>query len=204
MEYHYPFTSESTLREKLGKANLLTSRVEAALELAKKAHRFQKRDQGNNYLEEHIYTIAAEVLGRYTNDPELEDILILGILHDVLEDDPSATSEDIEKYFGRAMRENLGLLTKKPEDNTNELSQEKKRAITVKVVDQLRGRSRLAQIIRLEDRLNNLRSIKEANKPKYERYCEETKNIFIPFAKEYVPIYEPLLLAELKRLRTEE
>jgi (p)ppGpp synthase/HD superfamily hydrolase len=199
MAFKPPFVSKETLLEKLASLDLLTDKIKEALKYADAAHKNQKRDQGNAYLEEHIYPIAMGIIERYQNDPDLENIVILGILHDVLEDDPNVVHQDIEDDFGKDMLADLLLVTKKPQENTSKLSQEEKRAVNVSMLNNLKSASRKAQIVKLEDRLNNLSSFEKADTPKYQRYVEEVRALFIPFADQTMPSYVNLFEEQLSR-----
>lgn len=195
-----PYITKDELIGSLDAIGLYTPRVERALEYAERAHKEQKRDFGFPYLEEHIYPITASILQRYANDPELEEIVITGLLHDVLEDDPNASAEEMKKDFGELTLANVQLVTKKPEENLSTIPNEQKIEINVKMLKALEHAPRVAQIIKLEDRLNNLASFEKQSGPKYVRYVQETKNYFIPFAEAHLPMYAPLFQEQVNRL----
>ena len=192
MSFKPPCVSRDELENQLQQSHILSQQIQLALQYAERAHKDQKRDQGNPYLEEHIYPIAVGIANRHQGDPDLENMVTLGILHDVLEDDPNVLPQDIERDFGKDMVADLFLVTKRPEDNTSKLSQEETRAINANMLLKLERGSRRARIVKMEDRLNNLSSFESADRPKYQRYIEETRNLFIPFAKEFVPEYKVL------------
>ncbi len=98
------------------------------------------------------------------------------------------------------MATNVSLLTKKPEENVAEIPENKKTRINAKILKKLEYAPRSAQIVKLEDRLNNLSSFEKANTPKYVRYVKETEDLFIPFAKKTIPLYKNLLIEQLNRL----
>ncbi len=200
MPFKPPYASKENFLAQLEQAGLLAPRMQTALEYARRAHKDQKRDQGNPYLEEHIYPIGSGILKRHAADPELENMVILGVLHDVVEDDPNVLLPDIERDFGRVMLDKLLLVTKKPNENTDLLSEEEKRVVNARMLQNLEHASRLAQIVKLEDRLNNLASIERADTPKYLRYVEETRTMFIPFAERVAASYVGLYLEQLARL----
>ena len=166
MSFKRPSVSKKELQERLEQSNVLIPRITAAIECAQRAHKNQKRDNGNPYLEEHIYPIAFAVVDRYKNDPDLENILILGILHDVLEDDPNASPTDIEQRFGQEMLAHLLLLTKKPEENIGALSEAEKMSINARILQKLENAPRSVQIVKLEDRLNNFSCIEKVDTEK--------------------------------------
>ena len=75
-------------------------KIEYAIYYATKAHTGQKRKQENIDMIFHPFTVGM-ILQRNGYD---EDIVTAGILHDVVED-TNHTFEDIEKEFGKKVRE---------------------------------------------------------------------------------------------------
>lgn len=200
MSFQPPHADEKELVDALKQAGFFTTNVQKALSYAKRAHQNQKRDFGTPYLEEHIYPIALNILNHNGNHLALEDVLVLGILHDVVEDNPHVSLMDIEKDFGRNMATAVSLLTKKPEENLAEISEAQKTHLNAKILKSLEYAPQPAQIVKLEDRLNNLSSFEKANTPKYVRYVKETEDLFIPFAQKTIPLYKNLLIEQLNRL----
>lgn len=79
---------------------LIMDKIEYAIYYATKAHTGQKRKQENIDMIFHPFTVGM-ILQRNGYD---EDIVTAGILHDVVED-TNHTFEDIEKEFGKKVRE---------------------------------------------------------------------------------------------------
>lgn len=200
MPFQAPYLTKDELSKELQRNGLLTKHVEKALEYAERAHKNQKRDLGKPYLEEHIYPIAASILKHDDNDPAMEDVLILGILHDTIEDSLGITPGGIEQEFGKDMLVNLLLLTKKQEDNLPSLSEGQKMSINKMMLEKIEHAPRSVQIVKLEDRLNNLSSFEKPDTPKYQRYVIETRELFIPFAEKTIPLYKELFLNRLADL----
>lgn len=62
----------------------------------------------------------------------------------------------------------------------------------------------VAQIAKLEDRLNNISCIEKIDKPRLARYVQETKESYIPFATLInQPMYADLLNKQIERITRE-
>ena len=84
--------------------------VHKAYKLAKKAHKGQVDKAGRNYIE-HPKRVAKKL-----KSPTAK---IVGYLHDVVED-TSYTLDDIEKIFGKEIRDKVSLMTHRKEDSYDE------------------------------------------------------------------------------------
>ena len=69
------------------------------------------RDGGGNYLTEHIYYLTSLIYSDYKNDPRIEDLVIVSLLHDSVEDGGISLLE-IRKIFGERVSEIIELLSK--------------------------------------------------------------------------------------------
>ncbi len=74
----------------------LTQRIEQAIVRATVLHHFQKRKVSGVPYIVHPYSVAF-LLAHYTDD---EDVIIAGLLHDVLEDTPEYTEDMLRDEFG--------------------------------------------------------------------------------------------------------
>jgi len=194
------FVSQKEIEDLFISQGLYTEKIRKALQQAMKSHRDQKRDDGNPYLEEHIYPIMKSVAARYKNKQGIEDLLITCALHDVVEDDASVSVSELTNSFGETIVNCVRLLTKSPEENAYGLSQAQKRKINRGVIERLMNAPLIAQIVKLEDRLNNISCFETINSPKTERYTAETYDIYIPFAAKVAPVYVGLLQEQVDRL----
>jgi len=176
-----PNFSEEELISLLKSKQMFSEKVRLAIEQAKKSHKTQKRDDGSEYLTQHIYPIVADLL----SVTDLEDVIIGALLHDVLEDDPNADKEELKTVFGQHILEIVLPLTKKPEDNTPGIAPKKKTEINKNMLKNLENAPPESKLIKLADRTNNIQSSRRESmkKEKYERYVKETKELFLPFAK---------------------
>ncbi len=155
--------------------------IEKAYRFADEHHRGQKRLSGEAFVNHPLN--VAYILSEYQTDPTT---IIAGLLHDCIEDTP-ATYADIESRFG----EEVALLT----EGVTKLGQYK-----FKGVDDLEEEKHLLQaknyqkmliamskdirvlIIKLADRLHNLRTLESLPEHKQKRIAKETLDIFAPLA----------------------
>lgn len=147
--------------------------LENALLFAKKAHEGQKRDNGDPYFvhPKRVVAILQDELG--ITD---EIVLASAALHDTMED-CGVTEEEIASRFGPEVAHNVFLLTKSKETHHN--------PVLVKAyLDRIKASSKEVQLIKLADRLDNIRDLKQCpDRKKVERYTKETREIFLPWAE---------------------
>ncbi len=183
------------IRPKVTKEELLTKmseiknsdNVKKALDLATKAHNGQLREGGGSYLTEHVYLVTSLLFEEYKNDPRINDLVTISLLHDVVEDG-GVKIANIKTLFGNSISESVALLSKTQEEDDPSLSQNEKYIVTQNYLLRL-SENIDAVIIKLFDRLANINSILEDSvvlkHEKYLRYIRETKNLYIPLAKRY-------------------
>ena len=145
-----------------------------AYEYAKEAHSNQKRASGEPYF---IHPCAvAEILMDLGQDSAT---IAAALLHDVIEDTP-ATEEDIRREFGEEVLTLVGSVTKlekivfKSKEDENA---ENFRKIFVAMAKDLR-----VIIIKLADRLHNMRSLNFLSEERQKRMANETLDIYAPLA----------------------
>jgi len=181
-----PFVTKKDLLTQMSEIKN-SDKVEKALEIATKAHKGQIRDGGGKYLNEHIYYVTSLLYEGFKNDKDIEDLVVLALLHDSVEDGGIKVSF-IEKTFGKDIADTISLLSKTPEEEEQSQTQDQKYMVTQNYLNRL-SENRWAVIVKMYDRIANVNSITKdtvALKPeKYMRYLKETKNLFIPLAKKY-------------------
>ncbi|MBQ9016407.1 MAG: bifunctional (p)ppGpp synthetase/guanosine-3',5'-bis(diphosphate) 3'-pyrophosphohydrolase [Firmicutes bacterium] len=145
-----------------------------AYDVAEEMHRGQLRKSGEPYL---IHPMAvAEILADLGMD---EETIIAGLLHDVVEDTPY-TKEELVRDFG----EEVGLLV----DGVTKLGSLKFESKEARQVENLRkmflamSKDIRVLIIKLSDRLHNLRTINYMSHEKIVEKCQETLDIYAPLA----------------------
>lgn len=149
------------------------SRIRAAFEFARDAHSLQKRKSGEPYIIHpvNVARIVAE---------ELElgaDPVIAAFLHDVVED-TSYTIEDIRVRFGDEVAFLVGVLTKKKQDKYVHSKQvDNFRQILASMQYDVR-----ALLIKLADRLHNMRTLNSMRTDKQMKIAGETDYFYAPLA----------------------
>lgn len=156
-----------------------SERVKRAEEIAKKAHEGQFRKTGEPYI---VHPMAVKkILEEWGMD---EDTIIAGILHDTVED-TNLTLKDIEKEFGESVAFLVDGVTKLsvarngmrdldtylPETKDNFLR------LMVALGDDIR-----VLIIKLADRLHNLRTLSALPPDKQRKIAKESLDVFAPLA----------------------
>lgn len=108
------------------------------------------------------------------------DTICAAILHDAIEKskEDSAVVEDLRSNFGDSMYDTIRSLT---EPKTNEENREK---LLVKYFDSISKGPKMPRFIKLADRLDNARFLKnDRKKEKALRYKEETQKYILPLAE---------------------
>lgn len=148
--------------------------IEKAYNLSKVAHEGQERVSGDPYI-----THPVEV-GCILADLEMDDSSIAaGILHDTIED-TTLTYEQIKKEFGEEIAElvdGVTKLTKIPYTTKQEIQAENFRKMFLAMAKDIR-----VIIIKLCDRLHNMRTLKFMTKDKQLQKARETMEIYAPLA----------------------
>src|SRR5256884_2449041 len=137
-------------------------------------HKGQKRASGESYLVHPLE--VANILANMKLD---EVSVATGLLHDVVED-TLVDLETIRKYFGEEIAHLVNGLTKIAQ--ISNISREEQQAENVRkmllaMVDDVR-----IVLIKLADRLHNMRTLQYLNPEKRKRIAEETMEIFAPIA----------------------
>lgn len=202
--WEIPHTEREQLEEQLTAFRLLASdEVQAALTLAEIAHRDQKRDEGKPYLEYHIYPVTLEVVrSAWFFAPLLlaPTLPAAALLHDAVEDS-GLTLADVQRYCGEQVRVNVEALTKPPRTSFPGSEEEQRNAVNEAYFKGLRAAPHEAHFIKLEDRLQNLRTVHLGrNVAKTLHYIRETRQWHLPFAQEVCSWYAQELESTLKVL----
>lgn len=200
--------TKEQLVEEVKKNEIYTSLVRKAIKQAEKSHANQSRDDGSSNLYTHIYPVAYSILKRYKGEKNLEDLVILALLHDTMEDDENFDNSVCFKIFNKSICENVKKLTKDERSFRNYSGSNKyvyellKFFCNKEYIENVKDASEICKIVKLEDRLNNLRGIeKVGGSLKNFRYIIESETLFISMAKKTKSFnYIPLLKKEIKRL----
>jgi GTP diphosphokinase / guanosine-3',5'-bis(diphosphate) 3'-diphosphatase len=147
--------------------------IEEAFDFSKKAHEEQKRLSGEPYFH-HAYE-TAKTLANIKMSPTT---IVAGLLHDVIED-AHADEKEIEELFGEEVLFLVRGVTKlgKIKYRGVERHNESLRKLFVAVSQDIR-----VIIIKLADRLHNMKTLEHIPQHKRERIAKETLEIYVPIA----------------------
>jgi GTP pyrophosphokinase len=154
-------------------------RIKRALDFAEKAHHNQLRKSGEPYIIHPFET--AKILAEFKADT---DTIVAGLLHDTIEDSEESstnhvTQEDIEKEFGKDVAFLVNGVTKlgKLKYRGVKRHTESLRKLFVAMAEDIR-----VIMIRLADRLHNVRTLQYVRPDKQKRIALETLEIYAPIA----------------------
>lgn len=148
--------------------------IKSAFEFGALAHKGQKRKSGGDYIWHPV--AVAEILAEIQLDHES---LIAAILHDVIED-TSYNKDDIIERFGQNVAEIVDGVTKLGKlefDNPQEAQAESFRKMIMAMSRDIR-----VILIKLADRLHNMRTLGVMRPDKQRRIARETLEIYAPIA----------------------
>lgn len=149
-------------------------RIKVAYEFADQAHHGQVRKSGEPYI---LHPLAvAEILVNMGMDVTS---IIAALLHDVVED-TTVSLESVEKQFGHTCAMIVDGLTKLEKiqfKSKEEHQNENYRKMFVAMAQDMR-----VILIKLADRLHNMRTLKYQSEESQRRIADETLEIFVPIA----------------------
>jgi GTP pyrophosphokinase len=162
--------------------------IKRAYRLAKKAHTGQKRASGEPYIQ-HCLAVAS-ILINLGMPPET---IIAGLLHDAVED-TGVTLKDIERDFGKDIAKQVDGVTKlsqlpRVSSHSRRPGRQRKEATKSELAKETLRKTFLAMgedirvvVIKLADRLHNMRTLSHLPPDKRKRIAKETMEIFAPLA----------------------
>jgi guanosine-3',5'-bis(diphosphate) 3'-pyrophosphohydrolase len=148
--------------------------IRAAYEFGRAMHEGQYRHSGEPYFS-HPVAVAAIL-----TEQQLDDgTIITALLHDTVED-TRASYKDIETLFGRDVAELVDGVTKLTNLQLN--STETKQAENFRKLFMAMSKDLRVILVKLADRLHNMRTIKAMRAEKQAQKARETMDIFAPLA----------------------
>ena len=156
-----------------------SDRIKKAVEMATKAHEGQFRKTGEPYI---IHPLAVKkILEEWGMD---EDTIIAGILHDTVED-TSLTLNDVKQEFGESVAFLVDGVTKlstarngmRDIDTYLPTTKDNFLRLMIALGDDIR-----VLIIKLADRLHNLRTLSALPPDKQKKIAKESLEVFAPLA----------------------
>lgn len=157
--------------------------ISRAFDLTKEAHEGQKRSSGDPY-----FLHPVEV-ARIVADLQMDqESIIAALLHDTLED-TKLTPKIIEEEFGESVKDLVEGVTKlKRQIVPNATQRQKAVAESQRSAESLRkmllamARDVRVMVIKLADRLHNMRTIESLDPDRSVRIAQETLDIYAPLA----------------------
>jgi GTP pyrophosphokinase len=150
------------------------TQIENAFHFSQAAHEGQFRNSGEPYISHPL--AVASILAQWHLDSQA---LTAGLLHDVMED-TAITKEQIEKNFGKSVAELVDGVSKL--DKIEFESKEKAQAENFRKMLLAMARDVRVILIKLADRLHNMRTLDAVSPHKRNRIARETMDIYAPIA----------------------
>lgn len=148
--------------------------VREAIEFSRAAHQGQKRQSGDPYISHPI--AVARILATLRLDVQA---IIAALLHDVVED-TSITTEQVAEKFGKPVAKLVDGLSKL--DRIQFETREDAQAENFRKMLMAMARDVRVILIKLADRLHNMRTLESMSHDKCERIARETMEIYAPIA----------------------
>lgn len=148
--------------------------IEKAFLFSEKAHEGQLRRSGEPYIS-HPLSVAGILA-----DLKLDvDTIMTGLLHDTVEDTP-VTLEDIQREFGETVAYLVDGVTKIGQMNFRNSFEKQGENIRKMIVSM--GKDVRVVLVKLADRLHNMRTLNHMPYEKQTRIAQETLEIYCPLA----------------------
>ena len=148
--------------------------IDRAVEYADAKHQYQKRKDGSPYI---IHPLAvAEIVAEMGLDV---DAILGALLHDCIED-TDASHDEIAKLFGETVAELVEGVTKLTRANFS--SSEQAQMENLRKMFMAMSKDIRVVLIKIADRLHNMRTMQYQTPEKQIKKCRETMDIYAPLA----------------------
>ena len=164
------------MAEKLGftEDSAEAEQIAQAIDFARRAHAGQSRASGDPYIE-HPLAVASILADLKMDVPTI----VAALLHDVVEDTPF-TLDDIEQSFGSEVAQLVDGVTKL--DRLEVRTREEEQAENLRKMLLAMAKDIRVILIKLADRLHNMRTLKHLDANRVQRIAKETMEIYAPLA----------------------
>lgn len=155
--------------------------LDRAIEFTKQVHAHQTRHSGEPY-----YTHPESVAKMLANMGMDSHTILAGLMHDVIEDGKDITYEKLASMFGQDIAGMVDGVTKLTKTGKNEMisrediQAESFRKMFLAIANDIR-----VVIIKLNDRLHNMRTLQYCSEEKQIRKARETLDIYAPLAHRF-------------------
>ena len=155
--------------------------LDRAIEFTKQVHAHQTRHSGEPY-----YTHPESVAIMLANMGMDRHTILAGLMHDVIEDGKDITYEKLASMFGQDIAGMVDGVTKLTKTGKNEMisrediQAESFRKMLLAIANDIR-----VVIIKLNDRLHNMRTLQYCSEEKQIRKARETLDIYAPLAHRF-------------------
>jgi (p)ppGpp synthase/HD superfamily hydrolase len=204
-----PENRESFLKRLESLPEEIVQTIDFAYDLTKEAHRTAQRDSGERYFE-HPRQVALILIDELKIlDP---DMIMALLFHDTGEDSPifgnvtkdykeweKAAEFRIKKVANKKVAKYVIALTKPKADNINFFSKEQAHNF---YIQKLKESSPETILLKMCDRLHNLRSLSGTTPQKQTKTCIETLNIYFPIfdlIKDKYPQHHSYLINQMQQ-----
>ena len=168
---HYE-TMQAAVRKRLPGADMAL--IDKAVDFANAKHQYQKRKDGSPYI---IHPLAtAQIVAEMGLD---QDAILGALLHDCIED-TDTSHDDVERIFGTTVAElveGVTKLTRADFSSKEEAQMENLRKMFMAMSKDIR-----VVLIKIADRLHNMRTMQYQTPEKQIKKCRETMDIYAPLA----------------------
>ena len=168
---HYE-SMQAAVRKRLPGADLAL--IDKAVDFANAKHQHQKRKDGSPYI---IHPLAtAQIVAEMGLD---QDAILGALLHDCIED-TDTSHDDVERLFGTTVAElveGVTKLTRADFTSKEEAQMENLRKMFMAMSKDIR-----VVLIKIADRLHNMRTMQYQTPEKQIKKCRETMDIYAPLA----------------------
>lgn len=175
---------QGRLKDLSGEEKLL---IDFAYDIAKESHRPQSRDGGERYFE-HVRAVALILMDECTLKDS--DLIISALLHDSIEDAATFANATrayskwkeiaffrISRVFGERVAKIVIALTKPKIDGEEIKTKEESLSMYYKNLEESGAE---AVLVKMCDRLHNLRSLSSTTPEKQGRIKKETREVYLP------------------------
>jgi (p)ppGpp synthase/HD superfamily hydrolase len=134
---------------------ILTAKIQKAINFVAEKHSYQKRKGIELPYVVHPYSVAI-ILSNYTND---EDIIVAGLLHDILEDVKEYSEEDMKQEFGDRITKIVKEVSEDKDPNVSEDDKDTWVERKDKYLANLENDRQEALLVCAADKIHNLHSM---------------------------------------------